>query len=496
MNILISAPYEDPWISVAEELYSKGVRPVYWVGGKMQSQYNLGIDCFFHEFGDNIDKLAVYFNQNQSSFFDFEKEVTLEEYFNYIKILDRHDNIGGYSFSQRNQLLISYLNYWFNVLKELSCEFVVFSNIPHLIYDYPLYLVCKKIGINMCFFNRMPFKQWYFVSSIPGIPECLPSAKYNVVSEFKTVAVDSYYKSSHYEEPWYMKKQKAQESYSLPYQAIKFLTKKASKYIQNKQSEKKVSFSLGRSYLNQFHKRVRGYQNFFHLIRLHMLLRRFYKEYKRLSIDNEKLKSLYKYIYVPLHYQPEATTLPLGGFFSDQLYMIKKLRSILPDDITILVKEHRSQFNHQLRGYKGRYLEFWDEIMKLHNVLLCPLDADPKKLILDSLLVATVTGTAGWEAIVYKKPCVIFGNAWYKNCPGVISCDDPHFEEKLLKALDKNGQPTYDIDGFISKVAGNLINSDFFSQREDRADHQMICDRILSFLNGEVDSKREECGNV
>ena len=36
---------------------------------------------------------------------------------------------------------------------------------------------------------------------------------------------------------------------------------------------------------------------------------------------------------------------------------------------------------------------------------------------------ATITGTAGWEALFRGKPSIVFGRAFYRGAPGVIAVD-------------------------------------------------------------------------
>ena len=57
-----------------------------------------------------------------------------------------------------------------------------------------------------------------------------------------------------------------------------------------------------------------------------------YKHYKEISIDRADYNE--KYIYFPLHYQPEATTVPYGNFYFDQINAIKIL-SNLSDQTTL-----------------------------------------------------------------------------------------------------------------------------------------------------------------
>src|SRR5699024_6034174 len=88
----------------------------------------------------------------------------LSEYYNYMKILDRGDDIGGYSFSMRDRLLKEQLNYWYSVLNDIKPNAIVFSNIPHLLYDYPLYLIAKSLQIETLIFNVTPFAGWHYLT--------------------------------------------------------------------------------------------------------------------------------------------------------------------------------------------------------------------------------------------------------------------------------------------------------------------------------------------
>lgn len=122
-----------------------------------------------------------------------------------------------------------------------------------------------------------------------------------------------------------------------------------------------------------------------------------------------------KYVYFPLHVQPEMTTDTLGGIYEDQLLALERLDRILPDDWCIYVKENPAQ------SYYKRNEEFFLRLGMIRKAILVPPDTDTYELIEDSGFVATITGTAGWEAITAGKRCLCFGYAWYRSLAGVIA---------------------------------------------------------------------------
>ena len=145
------------------------------------------------------------------------------------------------------------------------------------------------------------------------------------------------------------------------------------------------------------------------------------KEYLSCQIEPDFNK---KYIYVALHYQPECSTSPLGGPFVDQVLMIRILSSAVPRDWLVYVKEHPYQWLPRGLAYSGfRYEGYYKSIVEMSNVRLIPVESNTEKLIENAQTVATVTGTAGWEAALRLKPALVFGHAWYRDCPGVFRVD-------------------------------------------------------------------------
>ena len=66
---------------------------------------------------------------------------------------------------------------------------------------------------------------------------------------------------------------------------------------------------------------------------------------------SSKFKNLnFDYVYFPLSYQPEATTLAFGDEWDDQLLAIEKISKIIPEKWKILVKEHPYQWEGAYRG--------------------------------------------------------------------------------------------------------------------------------------------------
>jgi hypothetical protein len=149
---------------------------------------------------------------------------------------------------------------------------------------------------------------------------------------------------------------------------------------------------------------------------------------KHYQIITENEDEVYKkkFVYFPLHFQPEATTCPAGGIYFDQLLAIKELRKKLDDKILIYVKEHPAYLNKSNLASYGEYRtkKFYDEIQQIKGVLLVGFNIDSHYLIQQSFLTATVTGSVILESIKYNKYCIVFGNTILKELPNVIKSSD------------------------------------------------------------------------
>jgi hypothetical protein len=147
------------------------------------------------------------------------------------------------------------------------------------------------------------------------------------------------------------------------------------------------------------------------------------KEYnKNISLDQN-------YIYFPLHNQPERATAIFGGIYLDQLLAIERLSELIPKDWHIYVKENPKQ--------KGAYRDslFFQRMKLIPNLSFLPKETNTHELIRYSQFVATIVGTAGWEAVTGGKNVLIFGwGVWYKNLPGVYKYHPDIDIQELAKA--------------------------------------------------------------
>jgi hypothetical protein len=140
------------------------------------------------------------------------------------------------------------------------------------------------------------------------------------------------------------------------------------------------------------------------------------------------------FVFVPLHYQPEVSTTPLGGYFADQIAMVDLLAKSLPAGWHLYVKEHKAIFDPEVRGTFMRDIDYYRRLARIPNVTLVPMELTSFDLIDRARAVATVTGTAGWEAVLRGKPAIVYGNAWYRGCEGVF---DGHNGPDTHSALAK-----------------------------------------------------------
>jgi hypothetical protein len=143
-----------------------------------------------------------------------------------------------------------------------------------------------------------------------------------------------------------------------------------------------------------------------------------------------------KYIYFPLHIQPEASTSIFGKWYMDQPALIEQIAKSIPSDYRIYVKEHVLNYSTRPSGFHKR-------IAKLPNVRLITPFVDSTTLSQNASLIITITGTAGWESILMQKPVITFGDVFYNVFDQVSKVTDittlpSVILEKLNQTIDYN----------------------------------------------------------
>jgi len=124
-----------------------------------------------------------------------------------------------------------------------------------------------------------------------------------------------------------------------------------------------------------------------------------------------------KYVLYPLHFQPEASTLVQAPLYCDQVQLLEDIAHSLPIGHRLYVKEHVSS-----RG--RRPLAFYEAIRKIKPVRLLSPDEDTWSLIQGAAAIAVITGTVGWEGLLYEKPVVTFGDVFFNALPHVYKASE------------------------------------------------------------------------
>jgi len=211
----------------------------------------------------------------------------------------------------------------------------------------------------------------------------------------------------------------------------------------------KKEFALGRllRVLEELYRtyRYRSYRTFRHSNPLGPLI---YVKNRLYSLCNRRvlyLSSLFseriteeKFVLYFLHKQPETSTLAKAPFHLDQVSLVQNISKSLPIDYRLYVKPHHNDFGNQS-------LDYYRRLSQRPNIRLLSVRANSHALIRDCAMVITITGSVGWEGILFEKPVLTFGNVFYNSFPLVQQVEDIRRLPEIIRGTLQSFKPDHEL---------------------------------------------------
>lgn len=157
-----------------------------------------------------------------------------------------------------------------------------------------------------------------------------------------------------------------------------------------------------------------------------------------------------KFAYFPLHVIPERSTLSAAPYYSDQLEVIRHVAKSLPINYKLYVKEHPMQVVNYWRK-----ISFYKEILKMPNVELIHFSFSNEKLLENSSLVITISGTNGFTAAIYEKPSIVFTDVLYSSLSSVFRVDNLEKLPEIINSAINTKVKNSEISNFIDQIKKN-----------------------------------------
>lgn len=347
-----------------------------------------------------------------------------------IKMMDRHDIIGVFRYPDREALFYALFFHFYAKVKAKKPHLVISAHSPHVPAAMVLYGVCRMLKVKAVHLREVPQTDLtYMATDFEGgflETETDQDAKADRLGDLKAYVAKFHGADYGKIEPSYMKDQKAKDAdISVPeadFDRFGHYRRQGSAVDLHNPPQAKVSYRVTTSDFLEDNPSVRfridmdqsegdawiAYR------RDLMTLQRF--EYEQLAVFPELGAP---FVYFPLHYEPEKTSNPDGGDWYNAYDAIAALRSKVPLEVPIYVKEHYTQFSPNMNGARGRSAYFYRAIRSLPNVGLIDMETPQLELMTQAVFTASQTGTACIEAACLGRKAVLMGDIWFSRCPNV-----------------------------------------------------------------------------
>lgn len=362
------------------------------------------------------------------------------------------DRIGARSLNaMKKDILISELtNYWYGIFKEYTPNLVIFPDTPHMVYDYIALLVAKAMGIKtlMQECTYIP-DTLFFTSEIAGTPKSVVNQRTELPEKYKEFIAhkinDLNINSSYLiQEDYRLARQQISKSHIKNWSRLLelfrlMLKTKSFSYTPTRYAVGKIP--------NRYQEFILNFKNYYAIYSG----RKTYDQLVTLTLPD-------KFVFYPLHFQPEKTTCPLGGNFSNQVIVIRALSASLPSGWKLVIKEHPYQFSLRSLNHLARNADFYKLLASIPNVVFAQMGFEGRYIISQAQAVGVVTGTAGFEALLARKKTIVFSTPWYSDHPSVHKFKNVEALNSFLK--DENPE-NYKIEEYFEQLSNKLVDGTF-----------------------------------
>jgi len=367
--------------------------------------------------------------------------------------------------SDARETYIKCLRYSNHLLQERQINILISANVPHEGFDFVLFKLAEYYKIKTIISYQMPLIPHKTVIRyiLFNIHEQNEFFKADLVDAYQTTVEFPQFKDlrigfQNYIEHVRLSTSKnftrSNRNHSSLILLAKFISPISSikRFIINKREHKYNTLK----YLSLFIKTI---------------LKEFFKDYKKSKIlkfyDKISVFPSFEspYLFFPLNYQPEASTIPLAGRYSDLDLIANLVANNLPKGIMLFIKEHP-------RMSLNRDRLFYEKLTSYDNVVLIKISANSHKLIKNSKAVVVTTGSAGLEAFVNKIPVIMFGSRIYQYAKGVYKIYTTEQLINALKSITSNEINISDRDIYIFFKSLEKYSTDsYLSDKDSQHSH-------------------------
>jgi len=153
-----------------------------------------------------------------------------------------------------------------------------------------------------------------------------------------------------------------------------------------------------------------------------------------------------KYVFFPLHTEPEIALSIYGRYFQNQIEVIRNIAQSIPSTWRVVVKDHP-------RSLGLRKLQYYKKLLQIPNVRLINPYVPSYDVIEHAQAITTITSWVGFEAVMSKKPVVTLGECTYNALPDTMVVKNKSYQELPSDITSAISNYHYDEQAVLDHIA-------------------------------------------